>query len=438
MTTGWIVELRLSCAIIAAALIAAAITGHWSLWLLLAVSAILGWHLRNLLRLTAWLNRRDKSSPPLSSGIWGDVFDNIHRLQQRERQRKRRLADMLGQFQRSTAAMPDASVVLGPYGDIQWFNEAARSLLGFRARDVGQRIANLIRHPAFHAFLNQTNGAPHVELPSPVDDRIALLFQIVSYGVDQRLLLARDVTLLKRLEQVRTDFVANVSHELRTPLTVIHGYLETLAEHVDQAPVDWRQPIRLMYEQSLRMQTLVSDLLVLSRLEMSDDVADAEEVPVPELLSTIHKAALALSGPRRHRITLDVDESLWLRGSAQELHSAFSNIVFNAVQYTPDGGDIAIRWRADGTGANFEVSDSGIGIPAHHIPRLTERFYRVDVARSRKTGGTGLGLAIVKHVLQRHNARLRVESVVGRGSTFICDFAADSVVRRPQERIARC
>lgn len=430
MTSGWVVELRRSVLVVAAALVVGALADRWATGLLLALTALLAWHLCQLFRLTSWLGRRDKSSPPLSSGIWGDVFDNIHRLQQRDRQRKRRLAAMLGQFQRSTAAMPDASVVLGPHGEIQWFNDAAKTLLGFRARDVGQRIANLIRHPAFTAFLGQEAGTPHVELPSPVDERIALLFQIVSYGEDQRLLLARDVTLLKRLEQVRTDFVANVSHELRTPLTVIHGYLETLSESVEQAPVDWRAPIRLMYEQSLRMQTLVNDLLMLSRLEMSDDAAGAESVAVPEMLQAIRKDALALSGPRRHRILLDVDETLWLHGNAPELHSAFSNVVFNAVQYTPDGGEIRLRWYADASGAHFEVRDTGIGIAEHHLPRLTERFYRVDVARSRKTGGTGLGLAIVKHVLQRHKGQLRIMSVVGQGSTFVCDLPVDAIARR--------
>jgi two-component system phosphate regulon sensor histidine kinase PhoR len=326
--------------------------------------------------------------------------------------------------------------VLGLNGEIRWFNDAAKTILGFRARDIGQRIANLIRHPKFAAFLKEAGESGDIELPSPVDEHLSLLYQIVSYGKDQRLLLARDVTLLHRLEQVRTDFVANVSHEMRTPLTVIHGYLETLAEHAMQMPSDWQRPIKLMYEQSLRMQNLVNDLLVLSRLETSDEVSGSENVAVPEMLATIKKEALALSGEHRHRISLEADGNVWLRGNMQELHSAFSNIVFNAVQYTPDGGEIRVRWYADPAGAHFEVSDNGIGIPAHHIPRLTERFYRVDVGRSRKTGGTGLGLAIVKHVLQRHNGQLRIDSAVGKGSTFICDFPRESIISQLADKTA--
>ncbi|KAF0192937.1 MAG: phoR [Gammaproteobacteria bacterium] len=429
MTSGWTTEVRRFVVVVTIALLAGLITGRWGLSLALAAGVILGWLLYNLVRLTAWLGRRDKSLPPVSSGVWGEVFDNIYRLQQRDRQRKRRLARMLGQFQQSTAAMPDALVVLGSSGEIQWFNEAARNLLGIRSKDVGQRIANLVRFPEFQAFVADDRDGV-IEFQSPVDANIALHCQVVRYGEKQRLLIARDVSLLHRLEQIRTDFVANVSHEMRTPLTVLHGYLETLTASAAETPAAWRRPLERMYEQSLRMQTLVNDLLILTRLETEGRGDHAVPVAVPEMLSQIHKDAVALSGKREHRFNLDIDENLWVSGSPNELQSAFSNIVFNAIQYTPERGEVTIRWYSNAAGAHLEVVDNGIGIPEHHIPRLTERFYRVDIARSRRTGGTGLGLAIVKHVLQRHGGELEIRSSEGNGSTFICHFPSDAVVNR--------
>jgi len=241
------------------------------------------------------------------------------------------------------------------------------------------------------------------------------------------LMLVRDVTRIHQLEQMRKDFVANVSHELRTPLTVICGYLETLLDNVEEVNPRWSRALQQMQQQGSRMQTLLNDLLLLAKLEATDYPSDNHPVAVQGLLQTIKNDAQALSGERGQIITLEADPSVLLKGSEGELRSAFSNLVFNAVKYTQDKGTIRIRWWADHQGAHLSVQDSGIGIDSKHLPRLTERFYRVDSSRNSNTGGTGLGLAIVKHVLLRHRARLEISSVLGHGSTFTCHFAPTQV-----------
>jgi two-component system phosphate regulon sensor histidine kinase PhoR len=243
-------------------------------------------------------------------------------------------------------------------------------------------------------------------------------------------MLVEDITQARRLEQMRRDFVANVSHELRTPLTVINGYLETFIDSGDDCCLPWRQPMRRMHEQTERMLHLIEDLLILSRLETEGAQRPEHPVPVPELLHSVAEDALGLSGQRGHKIRVEADSELWLRGSEPELRSAFSNLIFNAVRHTPDRGEIVIRWYANEAGLHLEVEDDGEGIPATHIPRLTERFYRVDRGRARSHGGTGLGLAIVKHVLNRHEGRLRINSQVGVGSIFSCDFPAQRRLKR--------
>ncbi len=414
-----------------AAALVGLIAGHIALALLLALFVYLVWHLVQLFRLERWLREAKKLQPPDSWGIWGDVFHHIYRLQQRNRKRKRQLAAMLDRFQEATTAMPDATVVLRTNGEIEWFNDAAERLLGLRSpQDVGQRFTNLVRDPVFIRYLAGDDYAESVEFPSPIDKQMMLAVHIVPYGKEERLLLARDITRLHKLEQVRRDFVANVSHELRTPLTVMAGFLETLADENDECARKWKRSLHLMTQQSGRMQRIVDDLLLLSRLEIDKPTHANDPVAVPGMLAGIREDALALSGERHHRIALEADAELWVRGNEEELRSAFSNLVFNAVQYTPERGEVHMRWYADATGAHLEVRDTGVGIEAHHIPRLTERFYRVDVGRSRGSGGTGLGLAIVKHVLNRHNAKLRIASESGKGSTFACDFPPAAVVRR--------
>jgi len=282
-----------------------------------------------------------------------------------------------------------------------------------------------VRDPSLARYVNgEGDRAAGVEFTAPRDDRLILHAQIIAFGQGRQLLLVRDITQGRRLEQVRRDFVANASHELRTPLTVVYGFLETLTADAGELPPRWRRPLDLMTQQTLRMQRIIDDMLMLAQLE-GDGRRHAEgDVNVPNLLQQIRSEAIALSGSRRHRIELDIDPALWLRGNESELRSAFSNLVGNAVQHTPDGSLIAVRWRLQNGCPVLEVADNGDGIAAEHLPRLSERFYRVDASRSRARGGTGLGLAIVKHALARHGAELRIASQVGVGSTFGCLFDA--------------
>jgi two-component system phosphate regulon sensor histidine kinase PhoR len=399
----------------------------------LALMAYLGWHIYNLYRLERWYYRRKKTHPPDAAGIWGEAFHHIYQLQRSNRIRKKRLSTILSRFKESTAAMPDATVVLSEANEIEWFNRAAKQYLGLRTRqDVGQRIDNLIRHPRFVEFLARGDFEEPLELPSPLDDQRSFAFRVVPYGRNQKLLVVRDITRLKRLERMRSDFVANVSHELRTPLTVVTGYLENMMDDRDSDGEYWKKSLQQMQGQTRRMTRLVEDLLMLSRLEDGEKTLVRDQVAVPAMLVALVEDAKILSGEKRHQITLDSDQSLWLRGSDKELRSAFSNLVFNAVNYTPEGGHIQVRWYQDQAQEQvvFEVQDDGIGIAPQHIDRLTERFYRVDAGRSRESGGTGLGLAIVKHVLDRHGAKLAIESQPGEGSTFRCVFPASLAIMR--------
>ncbi|WP_096365245.1 phosphate regulon sensor histidine kinase PhoR [Thiohalobacter thiocyanaticus] len=405
------------------------------LLLLLVVLAYLAWQLRNLRLLQRWLEEGRRFQPPESVGVWGDVFQGIYRLQQRNRKRKRKLRKMLKRFQEATEALPDATAVLTQDDEIEWWNPPAAGLLGLSyPRDIGQRIGNLIRHPDLSGYLRGGEyEGDAVELSSPVDEHIRLSLRIVPYGKNYRLLIARDITRLQQLEQMRRDFVANVSHELRTPLTVVCGYLETLEEECGRGEPELQKIIATMREQSERMQRIVDDLLMLSRLETERVSEQPEPVNVAAMLAQVCEDARRLSGPEHHQIRLEADAGLWLRGNDNELRSLFSNLVFNAVRYTPGGGEITVKWFCDDSDAVFEVADSGIGIAEHHLSRLTERFYRVDTGRSRARGGTGLGLAIVKHVLLRHGGRLEIDSRLDEGSTFRARLPAARVVRTGRE-----
>lgn len=350
-------------------------------------------------------------------------MSEMWRIQRRTGKRKRKLRRALKRFKESTAALPEATVVLGQYGEIEWWNAAAEQLLGLRRPDDrGQRIANLIRHPEFVRRFESGDWRQPLVMSSPVDANIWLTLNIVPTAKHKYLLLAQNTTRLQHLDQVRRDFVANVSHELRTPLTVISGYVEALLDHAEARKPPWNHVLPQVHEQARRMRGIVEDLLLLSRLELDRELTSEEEIAVALLLRQIHKEAMELSGDANHRILLDVDPRFGLRGNRNELRSAFSNLVVNAIRYTSPGGEIRLSWHVDAQGAHFSVSDTGVGIEARHIPRLTERFYRVDVGRSRETGGTGLGLAIVKHVITRHDGQLNVKSTVGKGSTFTCHF----------------
>ena len=408
------------------------ITGQYAWALAIGLGAYLLWHLKQLLRLHAWLlERQPDDAPPEGYGLWGEVFDSIYHLQRRDQRVRGRLQAVIDRVQESTAALRDAVIMLDSEGNLEWWNRAAEQLLGLKTpQDSGQAITNLVRHPRFKEYFEAGQYQEALEIPSPINDRQRLQLQITRYGNNEHLMFVRDVTRLHQLEQMRKDFVANVSHELRTPLTVISGYLETLLDNVEEVNPRWLRALQQMQQQGSRMQNLLNDLLLLAKLEATDYPSDNQPVAMDLLLLSIRNDAQALSGSRNHRISLEADHQVRLKGSEAELRSAFSNLVFNAVKYSPEESEIRIRWWADEQGGHFSVADSGIGIEAKHLPRLTERFYRVDSSRASNTGGTGLGLAIVKHVLLRHRARLDIASVIGKGSTFTCHFPPQQLSHR--------
>jgi two-component system, OmpR family, phosphate regulon sensor histidine kinase PhoR len=402
--------------------------------LLVAASGLAIWAHWRVSQLLLWLRDRRNNPSPDVPGMFEAICSEVEFLRKKHGRRKRRLAAMLKQFEDATAALPDATVILGPEGEIRWANAAAKDQLGVQwPEDLRQRLTNLVRHPDVAELLESaTPEDSTVDIPSPQDSGIHLSIRVVPYAEDLRLFVARDITRLHQLSQIRSDFVANVSHELRTPLTVVSGYLQSLRAQEKLCPEHWRPVLGQMQAQTDRMTSVIQDLLLISRLEVGDAKMHSEQVYVPEMLRRIHGEAQALSGERRHLFSLEADATLHLSGVESELYSAFSNLVTNAVQYTPSRGVIRIRWYGDEAGAHFAVEDNGIGIPEEHLSRVTERFYRVDSGRSRDSGGTGLGLSIVKHVLNRHDARLHIESTPGKGSLFRCDFPLARCVREPQ------
>ena len=413
------------------------LAGIWldslTITLLLGSLIYLGWQLTNHYRLHAWLNQKKLPHPPKSKGTWNDIYLLIHQHQQIINKRKHKLRRAFQRFNRSTACLPDATVLLGKHGQIEWWNKAAERLLGLlQERDSGQPITSVIRHPDFVDSIQKNEWEKPLEIPSPVDGAKWLTLHSGCTAKHKRLLQARDTTRLHRLEQMRRDFISNVSHELRTPLTVISGYVESLLETEEIRNGPLHGIISQISTQGQRMQRIVDDLLLLSRLELDEEKPAQDTVPIGPMLHRIRADALALSGNGHHHIKMSLDPNVELIGNANDLRSAFSNLVFNAVRYTPPCGEINLQWLANEEGACFTVSDTGVGIESHHIPRLTERFYRVDIGRSRQKGGTGLGLAIVKHVLNRHNGELSIHSEVGKGSTFTCRFPAKRVRNSPR------
>jgi two-component system phosphate regulon sensor histidine kinase PhoR len=338
--------------------------------------------------------------------------------------RSRRLAANLHDLRRAAGNLPDAIVLLDQDQHVRWFNHAAESLLGLRRpQDRGVVLRDKLHNSELAGWLEEPSPEPLNDVSAPGQPSRHINVTMLPFGQRQRLLLARDISHMSRLEQIRRDFVANVSHELRTPLTVIHGYLELL----DPEDVPHLAPVLgEMRAQSKRMGQIVEDLLTLSRLETQDHVSE-ERVQMAPLLATLRKEAEALS-QGRHTITMESTAELDLLGSPKDLHSALSNLVSNAVRYTPTGGRITVRWERTAEGANYSVTDTGYGIPADHLSRLTERFYRVSSSRSRDSGGTGLGLSIVKHVLGLHQARLDIRSTPGQGSTFTCCFGPERLL----------
>jgi two-component system phosphate regulon sensor histidine kinase PhoR len=422
--------LRLVVALAAGAAIGLVI-GRPVLGITLVLGGMLAWQYANLFRLERWLRHRSHEDPPNLRGVWRDVVGLVHRIYRRKQVHKRRVTQQFRDFRRLSEALPDGAVLLSGQREILWFNRKAAGLLGLRRKlDVGLPIANLIRDPAFVASLEKPEGGEGVVIRRQGTQRWLALFVVPAGG--EYLMLARDVSREVRLEDLRRDFVANASHELRSPLTVISGYVDVLAED-GALPVEWREPVADMRRQAGRMRDIVEDLLELSSLEASDDEAPVEAVDIPSLLGRVLGEAGAEGAGIRCR--LEAEPGLFLRGSESELHSIASNLVSNAVKYTPAGGSVTVRWSRDAAGASLAVQDTGVGIAAEHLPRLTERFYRVDRARSRAKGGSGLGLSIVKHALQRHGGRLAIESEEGRGSTFTAHFPARRVTTRTSAEI---
>jgi len=423
MLRAWRNELLCVAGVGLGLLLLALFVGEVEVLLGAGLIAYLGWHTFNLILLQRWVGRGRGSRLPVSLGVWEGVFDGLQRRQLRDRRRRRALAQTLTEFRGAGARLPDALVVLDDDNRILWFNAAAERLLALkRPRDLGQDVTGLVRHPALADALAGAGSGRPLEIVSPVNAAWMLSLQATaSFGRDRRrMLVARDITRFYRVERIRRDFVANVSHELRTPLTVFRGYIDALQDAV--IPPDWARPIEQMDQQAQRMQALVDDLLHLSHLELAGRSEPSDIVPVSEILESIVEQARALSGPKSHDLILSADPTVNLLAQKEELRGAFSNLVFNAVRHTPPGTRVEVSWDGGRDHASLTVRDFGQGIAAEHLPRLTDRFYRVEASRSRNGGGTGLGLAIAKHALERCGGDLRIDSVLGRGSTFSCHF----------------
>ena len=429
MTPVWLSGLAAVVLVALAALVAGLAGGIGAACGAVAIGAVvvLGWHLSQLDRLLRWAAGPIDAQVPEGRGAWGRVFTAIYRRMRLRSARQRDLRLALERFESGAEAMPEGVVVLDGTNRIQWANLRAARHLGIDGRkDRGAPIVNLVRQPAFVHYLAGGDAGEPLVLQSAREATLTLSLQIVPFGVEEKLLMSRDITRLEAVARVRRDFIANVSHELKTPLTVLSGFIETLAD----VPLDEAQRKRclaLMGDQAQSMQRLVDDLLTLSTLESEESPLREGEFAIVPLLLALSADAKALSAGR-HEIVLTINTPATVRGSRDELASAFGNLISNSVRYTPDGGRIALDWRTNAHGGEFSVADTGIGIAAEDIPRLTERFYRVDHSRSRATGGTGLGLAIVKHVLMRHQGELKIESEPERGSRFTARLPGRRVI----------
>jgi two-component system phosphate regulon sensor histidine kinase PhoR len=422
----WISQLGALTGLLAGALLFGWWFGGTGWWLAGALLVYVGDTLRHLYALDRVLEGHKRVPLFETRGFWAEVLARIDKLRAKARNRKKKYHRLLREVRESTGALSDGGIILNADREIVWFNPAAARLLGLKAAtDIGNRIDNLVRHPGFAAYL-ATPKAEGISVPSPKVDGGWLTVQIIPYGRDQSLAIIRDITHEMQLERTRRDFVANASHELRSPLTVISGYIDTLAEDPEM-PEAWRTPVTEMQRQAERMTRILRDLIELTRLESAESNAPRDFVDVVAMLQPI---VAEFQGRGGLNLALEADTDAALLGRESELHSIFYNLVNNAVRFTPAGGSVRMVWRAEDGGAVFEVIDTGIGIPEEQIPRVTERFYRVDPGRSRAIGGTGLGLAIVKHALQRHDGKLTITSREGEGSTFSCYFPRERVVFR--------
>lgn len=397
----------------------------------LVVAAVLhiGWLYRSQYKLHQWLWFGRSATPPEGEGSWESIFNGIYSLQLRNRRKRKELRVVIRRFRDGAEALPDAVVALDNDNAIVWCNKLAQKMIGLKwPEDSGQHIGNLIRTPDFIHYITEKAYDEPLEITSPIHTAKTLEIRIMSYTDDQAMLVARDVTTLRQLEQVRRNFMGNVSHELRTPLTVLKGYLEML-EPDEQDKIAARAH-RVMTEQTSRMDALVNQLLALSRIEASNDVDFDALVDVPLMLSMLEQELVILGAEKELNIDFQVDNGLFAFGDEEQLRSAISNLIYNAVRYTPNAGCVSVKWQKTAGGGHFSVTDNGEGISAEHLSHLTERFYRVDGDRSRDSGGSGIGLSIVKHVLTNHNCTLEIESEVNKGSCFSFTLAKVKTVQR--------
>jgi two-component system phosphate regulon sensor histidine kinase PhoR len=367
---------------------------------------------------------------PSAPGVWGEIYYRLHKLAKRWHAQVRQVEQQHSRFIQAIQASPNGVAMLDDHDQIEWCNSISEQHFGLDAkRDLRQHVTHLVRRPEFVRYLNSQQYDEMLIMRGMGNKRQNVLsVQVFPYGENRKLVLSQDITELERTDSMRRDFVANVSHELKTPLTVLSGFLETMRE-LPLADDERAHYLELMEQQASRMRHIVDDLLVLAKLEGDNKPPSDQLIDMGSVMRHVREDAASLSGGR-HQITFDVDDALTVKGVETEILSALGNLVINAIRYTPDGGTIRVDWRMRGGSAEFTVADSGFGIPAADIPRLTERFYRVDRSRSRDTGGTGLGLAIVKHVLQRHDAILDVKSEEGRGSTFTVRFPPQRSMRQ--------
>ena len=409
------------------------IYGRPDLGLLTATLLALIWQVRQLLAFDRATRTNDFQAFRYGDGIWQQLFSRFSYANERATKHKQRHRVLLREIRKSTNAMPDGAVILDEENEIVTCNRAAKHLAGLKRRkDRGQRVDNILRHPELTALLHADDTKKSIEIPSPVDANAWLNCRVVPYGTDQKMLLLRDVTERMRLNKMRRDFVANASHELRSPLTVIAGYLETFTE--DELPRGWAFPVGQMQAQARRMNLIINELLELSRLESAGPASMSDVVDVPALIVAARKSFQANGD--NPEIAVDIRSSSQLHGNAGQIESVITNLVSNAVRYTPTDGRVTISWSEGKKGYDLVVSDTGEGISAEDIPRVTERFFRVDRGRSRDDGGVGLGLAIVKHILSRHDAELTIDSTIGEGSAFRCHFPSTRIVEKDEYEVA--
>ena len=407
-----VLELFLSCI---PALVLGAMFGYLPWFLLASVTGLLIWHFWNLLQLSWWLWVDRSMTPPPGHGSWEPLLYGLHQMQLRNKKRRRELGSLIKRFRSGAESLPDAVVLTTEEGLIFWCNGLAQQLLGLRwPDDNGQNILNLLRYPEFTQYLKQQTFTKPLNLV--LNNGRHLEIRVMPYSEQQLLMVARDVTQMHQLEGARRNFFANVSHELRTPLTVLQGYLEMMQEQT-LAGATREKALHTMREQTSRMEGLVKQLLTLSKIEASPIHTPNEVIDVPMMLRVVEREAQTLS-QQQQTLEFHVDSSLKVLGSDEQMRSAISNLVYNAVNHTPPATHIIVSWQRVANGVEFSVEDNGPGIAAEHIPRLTERFYRVDKARSRQTGGSGLGLAIVKHAVNHHDSRLEITSEPGKGTRF--------------------